>query len=50
MIVLCFAMQGEDITHILSSMLMTRTTCLRIRRQEEDILEHINVKCHLCTL
>ena len=32
------------------SALMVGVMCLLIDMQEEDILEHTNVKCHLCTL
>ena len=46
MIVLHFSMQGE----ILLSILMACVMCLQFSRQEEDILEHANTKCHLCTL
>ena len=39
-------MQGEDIL----SILMASVMCLHFSMQEEDILEHINAKCHLSTL
>ena len=29
---------------------MTRVMCLQFKMQEEDILEHANTKCHVCTL
>ena len=29
---------------------MTSVTCFHFSIQEEDILEHTNAKCHLCTL
>jgi hypothetical protein len=44
MIVMCFNMQGEDSTN------HTNGKCLHLSMQEEDILEHIDVKFHLCTL
>ena len=36
--------------NILLIILMTRVMCLYFSMHEEDILEHTNVKCHLCTL
>ena len=32
------------------SLRMANGTCLQFSMQEEDILEHTNVECHLCTL
>ena len=32
------------------SLLMASVMCLHFNMQEEDILEHTNGKCHLCTL
>ena len=29
---------------------MASVTCLHFSMQEEDILEHTNGKCHMCTL
>ena len=29
---------------------MARVTCLEFNIQEEDIVKHTNVKCHLCTI
>ena len=29
---------------------MASVMCLHFSMQEEDILEHTNAKCHLCTL
>ena len=40
------SMQGEDIF----SVVMASAMCLHFSMQEEDILEHANGKCHLCTL
>jgi hypothetical protein len=39
---LAFIMEGEDIMSILKA----SVTCLHFSMQEEDILEHINGKCH----
>ena len=46
MIVLCFNMQRE----VILSILMTSVMSLESNMQEEDILEHTNATCHLCTL
>ena len=35
---------------ILLSILMVSVMCLHFIMQEEDILEHTNAKCHVCTL
>ena len=35
---------------ILSSILMASVTYLHFHMQEEDSLQNINAKCHLCTL
>ena len=35
---------------MLLSVLMASVTCLQFSMQEEDITEHTNGKCHLCTL
>ena len=45
MIVLHFSMQGK----IFLSVLMASVMCSQIGMLEENILEHINGKCHLCT-
>ena len=46
MIVLCFSMDGEDI----SSVLMASVMCIHFSMQEKDILEHTDVKSPSCTL
>ena len=46
MIVLRFSIQGEDIFE----RTMASVMCLHLSMHEEDILEHTNGKCHLCTL
>jgi hypothetical protein len=46
MIVLHFICEGE----IFLSVLMASVNYLDFSMQEEDILERINGKCHLCTL
>ena len=46
MIVLHFSMQGE----IFLTVLIASATYFHFSMQEEDILEHTNGKCHLCTL
>ena len=45
-IYLCFSVQGEYILGII----MAGVMCLHLRLQEQHISEHINAKCHLCTL
>ena len=35
---------------VLLSIQLAKVVCLHINMQEEDILEHTNVKCHMCTL
>jgi hypothetical protein len=45
MIVLHVRCKGK----IILSILMTSVMCLHLSMQEEDILEHTNGKCHLCT-
>ena len=45
MIVLRFHMQGEDIFEHSHASVM----CLHSSVQEEDILEHADGKCHVCT-
>ena len=32
------------------SVLMASVVCLHLSMQEEDVLEHTNGMCHLCTL
>jgi hypothetical protein len=46
MIVVCFSMQRKDI--LILSLMMASVMCLHFSMQEEDTLEHINGKCHLC--
>ena len=36
--------------HIWLSILMTSVVCLHFSMKEDDVLEHTNIKCHLCTL
>ena len=43
---MCFSIQGK----ILLSILMASVMYLHPSMQEEDVLEHTNVKWHLCTL
>jgi hypothetical protein len=45
-IFLRFSMQREVILRVL----MTNIMYLGFRMQEEDILEHTNVECHLCIM
>jgi hypothetical protein len=46
MIVQPCSMQRE---FIIEHTIVASVTCLHFSVQEEDILEHSNVKCHLCT-
>ena len=46
MIVLRIKMHMEDLLRLLMASVMS----LQFHRQEKDILDHTNGKCHLCTL
>ena len=46
MIVLCFSIQGEEFLSVPMASVMS----LHFSMHEEDILEHTNIKCNLCTL
>ena len=35
---------------MLMNILMASVMCLPLSKQEEDVLDHTNVKCHLCIL
>ena len=46
MTILLFSMQGK----IFFSILLGSVMSLHLSMQEEDILEHIHGKCHVCAL
>ena len=46
MIVLCFGMQGEDAIEHTNG----KYHVLHVSMEEENIIEHINAQCPLCTL